>query len=308
MADSCYEESDDESSGSEGYTSNVNSDSDSELEEVESILEPRDDPFPLDDISDVGASSTQIPYEVDISLVDGEGMPLANEEDISSLGGASEENTPINIPYKGQMFNTKETAKAFYNEYARRMGFGVRTRDSKRNKSRDNMTTRLKLVCDREGYHVPRVKEQIPGKVVIRRNTSTQKCGCMAKFIVVVRKDGIWVVTEFHEVHNHEPVTPSKQSCMKGRRHMPMAARALVETFRQCNLPVGKVVTLFDGKTVGFDARDCYNHLGKSKSYKTPIDGDATAMAAFFWKKNIEQPQFFHAILTDIGARAINFL
>ena len=89
---------------------------------------------------------------------------------------------------------------------------------------------------------------------------------------------------------------------------MPKAAKALVESFRECSLPVGKVVSLLDGKAVGFDERDCYNHLGKNKAYKTPVEGDANAMAQFFCKKQAKDPQFFYAILLDKESRGVNFL
>lgn len=42
---------------------------------------------------------------------------------------------------------------------------------------------------------------------------------------------------------------------------MHVAAKSLVETFRKENLPVGKVSSVFCGEYLGFDDRDCYNHL-----------------------------------------------
>lgn len=69
-----------------------------------------------------------------------------------------------------------------------------------------------------------------------------------------------------------------------------MVAKALVESFQEINLPIGKVVTLLDGKTVGFDKRDCYNHLGKNSTYKTPVEGDTSVMVEYLQKKQAEDP------------------
>ena len=72
-------------------------------------------------------------------------MPLASE----SIHSTEEEGTRVVVPYKGQLFDTLEEAKGFYLEYARKVGFGVRTRDSRRLNAQANRVTQLHLTCDR---------------------------------------------------------------------------------------------------------------------------------------------------------------
>ncbi|KAL5710526.1 hypothetical protein ACHQM5_021076 [Ranunculus cassubicifolius] len=219
-----------------------------------------------------------------------------------------EKETPI-VPYIGHTFVTLDQAKTFYNQYAQEKGFDVRSRSTQKRIKHDNRVSSCLLVCAREDFHTKTVpkKTDDPNKHVITRNCSTQKCGCKAMLRLCLLKDGRWRVTRFQEEHNHKSVTPSKRMCMKGNKHMPKAAKDLVDAFREENLPVSKVAAILDGKVVGFDERDCYNHLGASKKHKTPIDGDATAMLNFFKKKQIEDPHFFYAIQPDSDSRAVIF-
>ncbi|KAK1365112.1 hypothetical protein POM88_040673 [Heracleum sosnowskyi] len=92
---------------------------------------------------------------------------------------------------------------------------------------------------------------------------------------------------------------------MRSNRHMPAAAKSLVETFRKENLPVGKVSSVFCGEYVGFDDRDCYNHLRNVRHRQLDM-GDAQWVLNYFRKKQSENPQFFYAIQCDENDRATN--
>lgn len=70
----------------------------------------------------------------------------------------------------------------------------------------------------------------------------------------------------------------------------------------------GQGCDVFFKKLASFDERDCYNYLGRSKVYKTPVESDTSTMLEFLWKNHTKDPQFFYAILIDKDSRAINFL
>ena len=180
--DSIYEGSDSESSSaSQQYdldsdsksssanqqyeSSSANQQYDSASQQYESLLTDSDT---IVDQYDVGRSAEENPIE--------EVMPLKDAS--------------VDTSYLGQMFDTSEEAREFYNVYARRWGFGVRIRDSRRDRARDNTLTRISLVCDREGKHVSKMIIQDPERPVLRRNTSTQKCGCTARFVIAIVKSG----------------------------------------------------------------------------------------------------------------------
>ncbi|KAF7126912.1 hypothetical protein RHSIM_Rhsim11G0139600 [Rhododendron simsii] len=100
----------------------------------------------------------------------------------------------------------------------------------------------------------------IPKKRV--RNCSTVKCGCKAYLRIMHDKWNCkWKVLGFDESHNHPLVTPSKRMKMKSNQNMPKAVKDLTETFHRENIDVSKVPSIFGGEYIGFDNRDCYNHL-----------------------------------------------
>ncbi|KAI3992059.1 hypothetical protein MKX01_014950, partial [Papaver californicum] len=60
-------------------------------------------------------------------------------------------------PYEGMEFESEEAAKAFYNSYARRVGFSTRVSMSRRSR-RDGAIIQRSFVCAKEGFRVDREK------------------------------------------------------------------------------------------------------------------------------------------------------
>ena len=58
-----------------------------------------------------------------------------------------------NEPVLGMTFESDEAAKAFYNEYARRLGFPFRVGRSRRSKGTEEVVVMKRFVCSREGVY-----------------------------------------------------------------------------------------------------------------------------------------------------------
>ncbi|XP_031270750.1 protein FAR1-RELATED SEQUENCE 5-like [Pistacia vera] len=108
-------------------------------------------------------------------------------------------------PYEGMMFESEEAAKAFYDEYARRVGFLTRIVSSRKSE-RDGSIISRRLACNKEGFNVNRQKS---GRVRIRKRESIRE-GCKAMILVKREKPGRWVVTKFVREHNHTLVVSSE--------------------------------------------------------------------------------------------------
>ncbi|KAG5557786.1 hypothetical protein RHGRI_007884 [Rhododendron griersonianum] len=131
------------------------------------------------------------------------------------------------------------------------------------------------FVCAKEGKYVAKIENngvveeneetEEDGKGIPRkraRGCSTVKCGCKAHLLIKYDKwSSKWKVTVFTDAHNHPLVTPSKRMRMKSNRHMPKAVKNLTKAFHKENLGIFKVTSIFGGEHIGFDNRDCYNHL-----------------------------------------------
>ena len=115
-----------------------------------------------------------------------------------------------------------------------------------------------------------------------------------------------WKVMIFKDSHNHKVVTPARRIKMKSNKHMPKAAKNLTEAFHRENLHIAKVCSIFGGSQMGFNNRDCYNHLRNVRHRQ--LDGrDAQSVLIYFRKKQAENPQFFYAIQCDEKGQATNF-
>ncbi|KAI8566998.1 hypothetical protein RHMOL_Rhmol02G0086900 [Rhododendron molle] len=101
-------------------------------------------------------------------------------------------------PNEGMSFESDEAAKAFYDEYARRIGFLTRIVSSRKSE-RDGSVISRRLACNKEGYNRNSRKT---GPYRIRKRESHRE-GCMAMVLVKREKLGEWVVTKFVREHNH---------------------------------------------------------------------------------------------------------
>ncbi|XP_073009072.1 uncharacterized protein [Typha latifolia] len=108
----------------------------------------------------------------------------------------------IREPFVGMEFESEETAKLFYINYASQKGF--RARISKYCRSRrDNSIISRQIVCSKEGFREVRVKREIIDEGKSKRPRVITRIGCKAMIIVKKSNSGKWVVTKFEKEHNH---------------------------------------------------------------------------------------------------------
>ncbi|KAM1224818.1 hypothetical protein ACFX2G_044610 [Malus domestica] len=208
----------------------------------------------------------------------------------------NENSKGLKTPYVGMLFDTMEEARNYYQDYGRQEGFWIRTQSSSKTRSRSDDITSRQFVCAHQGKHVSRntVHEtleenedretcEIENMKKMNKNCSTVKCGCKASMrIVHDRWSNKWKFSVFKDVHNHKPVTPERRMKMKSNKVMPKAARVLTETFHEENLPIAKVSSIFGGTHIGFNKRDCYNHL-RNVQHRQLYGCDAQRATNFFW-------------------------
>ncbi|KAG7581538.1 FAR1 DNA binding domain [Arabidopsis suecica] len=111
--------------------------------------------------------------------------PLGMVAIINNNGIAEDEGDSGVEPYVGLEFDTPEEARDFYNSYATRTGFKVRTGQLYRSRTDGTVSSR-RFVCSKEGFQL------------------NSRTGCPA-FIRVQRRDtGKWVLDQIQKEHNHD--------------------------------------------------------------------------------------------------------
>ncbi|GLU19636.1 hypothetical protein SLE2022_358740 [Rubroshorea leprosula] len=203
-------------------------------------------------------------------------------------------------PYEGMEFESEEAAKAFYNSYARRVGFSTRVSMSRRSR-RDGAIIQRSFVCAKEGFRVDKDKPNRPDGRVKRPRAET-RVGCKAMLVVKIKESGRWVVSAFIREHNHELVPPDKVHCLRSHRHVSGSAKSLIDTLQSAGIgPSGIMSALikeYGGiSNVGFTERDCRNYMRSSR--QRTLGGDTQIMLDYLRNKQAENPLFFYAVQGD---------
>ncbi|XP_057956977.1 protein FAR1-RELATED SEQUENCE 5-like isoform X4 [Malania oleifera] len=107
-------------------------------------------------------------------------------------------------PFEGMLFESEEAAKAFYDGYARRIGFLTRILSSRKSE-RDGSIISRGLGC--KGGSDNKKAERIQTQ---RRNKRRE--GCTAMLLVKREKPGRWIVRKFVKDHNHPLVVAAQKS------------------------------------------------------------------------------------------------
>ncbi|KAF4359665.1 hypothetical protein G4B88_000476 [Cannabis sativa] len=115
-------------------------------------------------------------------------------------------------PSEGMEFESEEAAKAFYNSYARRVGFSTRVSSSRRSR-RDGAIIQRQFVCAKEGFR--NLNEKRTKDREIKRPRTITRVGCKASLSVKMQNSGKWVVSGFVREHNHELVPPDQVHCLR---------------------------------------------------------------------------------------------
>lgn len=243
--------------------------------------------------------------DIDHQLDDDDGLLIENS--YGSGGGRAvgelylpEGDTNLE-PYEGMEFESEEAAKAFYNSYARRVGFGTRVSMSRRSR-RDGAIIQRSFVCAKEGFRVEKEKSGRDDGPRIKRPRAETRVGCKATLVIKIQDSGRWVVSGFVKEHNHELVPPDKVHCLRSHRHVSGSAKSLIDTLQGAGIgPSGIMSALikeYGGITnIGFTERDCRNYM-KSSRQRT-LGGDTQILLDYLRQKQSENPSFFYAVQGD---------
>ncbi|KAK9948205.1 hypothetical protein M0R45_003792 [Rubus argutus] len=205
-------------------------------------------------------------------------------------------------PYEGMIFESEEAAKAFYNSYARRIGFSTRVSMSRRSR-RDGAIIQRSFVCAKEGFRMDKHDKLGPDRDGrVKRPRAETRVGCKAMLVVKIQDSGGWVVSSFVKEHNHELVPPNKVHCLRSHRHVSGSAKTLIDTLQGAGIgPSGIMSALIKEygaiSNVGFTERDCRNYMRSSR--QRTLGGDTQVLLDYLKNKQAKDPAFFYAVQGD---------
>ncbi|KAL2934158.1 Protein FAR1-RELATED SEQUENCE 5 [Bienertia sinuspersici] len=198
-------------------------------------------------------------------------------------------------PYEGMEFESEEAAKAFYNSYARRIGFSTRVSSSRRSR-KDGAIIQRSFVCAKEGFR--NLNEKRTKDREIKRPRMITRVGCKAMLSVKIRECGKWVVSGFVKEHNHELVPPDQVHRLRSHRQISGAAKTLIDTLQAAGLGPRRIMSAlikeYGGiSKVGFTEVDCRNYMRNNKQRSS--EGDFRVLTDYLKQCAAESSEFYYA-------------
>ncbi|KAF5745829.1 protein FAR1-RELATED SEQUENCE 5 [Tripterygium wilfordii] len=202
-------------------------------------------------------------------------------------------------PYEGMEFASEEAAKAFYNSYARRVGFSTRVSSSRRSR-RDGAIIQRQFVCAKEGFR--NLNEKRTKDREIKRPRTITRVGCKASLSVKMQDSGKWVVSGFVREHNHELVPPDHVHCLRSHRQISGPAKTLIDTLQAAGMGPRRIMSAlikeYGGiSKVGFTEVDCRNYMRNNR--QKSLEGDIQLLLDYLRQMNADNPNFFYAVQCD---------
>ncbi|XP_031106060.1 protein FAR1-RELATED SEQUENCE 5 [Ipomoea triloba] len=202
-------------------------------------------------------------------------------------------------PFDGMEFESEEAAKAFYNSYARRVGFSTRVSSSRRSR-KDGAIIQRSFVCSKEGFR--NLNEKRTKDREIKRPRTITRVGCKAALSVKIQDSGKWVVSNFVKEHNHELVPPDQVHCLRSHRQISGPAKTLIDTLQAAGMGPRRIMSAlikeYGGiSKVGFTEVDCRNYMRNNR--QRSLEGDTQLLLDYLRQMHAENPDFFYAVQGD---------
>lgn len=200
-------------------------------------------------------------------------------------------------PLLGMEFAYHLEAYAFYQEYARSMGFTTAIQNSRRSKTSREFID-AKFACSRYGTKREYDKSQVRHRARLLNNQEPESsigrrsCGktnCKASMHVKRRQDGKWVIHSFIREHNHE-LMPAQAISEQTRMMYAVMARQFAEY-----------------KNVVGLRNESKSPVNRSRNFDLEV-GDAKCLLQFFVQMQKVNSSFFYAVDVGPDLQLKNFL
>ncbi|CAL5078668.1 unnamed protein product [Urochloa decumbens] len=231
------------------------------------------------------------------------------------------------IPYTGQTFGSKVEARQYYNSYAKRIGFSIRTSTSRLSgDTREQL--KVTYVCNKQGrvkQEAQQKVEQIPesdddddiqegsdpdedddgahkkkkkldgGKK--RKREKMQRIDCKARFVVKLIGNR-WHAIHFVADHNHNLIVkPSLKKFLRSHKGIPPEEKQIITLLHDTNISTSRVMQLMNmfygsAQKVPYEGKDVGNFRSGIRRTEKYMDMQETL--DYFMELEEEDPDFFH--------------
>ncbi|KAF3435136.1 hypothetical protein FNV43_RR22223 [Rhamnella rubrinervis] len=118
-------------------------------------------------------------------------------------------------PYVGMEFESEDAAMAYYDAYAKRVGFIIRVGNCHR--GQDGSVINRRFLCNKEGFRVNNKTKMLE----VRKPRKITREGCKAMIMVKKEKSGKWVIAKLETKHSHPLGLPASKDCRRSIQARP---------------------------------------------------------------------------------------
>lgn len=249
-------------------------------------------------------TENEIQWNHELEIIDSDGESETRRDNELTI----EDEQTINEPYIGMEFGSADEVKDFYNIYAFKTGFSIRKSTHYKSKKFDNMISNVKFTCSKEGQpNQPTYKgdENTASQVksTPKKEMPYKRTGCKAHIRARMVEPGKWVVSKFHNVHNHELiVSPSKSRFGRSHRKISKEQREIIHQLSEQNVSTSQIMSYLAVKEGGrqnihFTRKDLMNEVsGKNRRL---LGIDVSSALNYFRELQSKDSSFFYSIDVD---------
>ncbi|BBH02303.1 hypothetical protein Prudu_012830 [Prunus dulcis] len=210
------------------------------------------------------------------------------------------------IPEVGKEFDSLQDVYNFYNNYAEKAGFSIRSHSSKK----DRLTREIKrkeYVCSKQGTYC---RPEAEGRVRKRRRVKVRQ-DCKARIgVVKCHESNKYSISLFEEVHNHSLTTPDKVHLLRSHRDVRESRKALkIDQLGVVNTPTHQPVSNLEVQAGGMENIGCINkdfYDWETNMRTQLLEHDVELLSEHFGAEKRKSESFYFKMEADSSGKLTN--
>ncbi|KAG6702636.1 hypothetical protein I3842_07G045400 [Carya illinoinensis] len=207
----------------------------------------------------------------------------------------------VEEPRSGMEFESVKELTAYYKQYAKQEGFGVRTQRTR--KDDEGRPVYVTVGCARGGKYQPKNSN-------ISKPRPTTRTNCKARVNATLSKNEKWVFTTVEIVHNHITVSPKKTRLLRSHKFLDEYSQRILDLNDRAGIRMNKnfnslVVDAGGYENLTFQEKDCRNFIDKARHLRLG-KGGGEALNHYFQRMRDRNDGFVSNMDVDDDGRLRN--
>ncbi|XP_040999669.1 protein FAR1-RELATED SEQUENCE 5-like [Juglans microcarpa x Juglans regia] len=235
------------------------------------------------------------------SCLDADDMVFDINEYLEGTTVVDDDEVRVEAPRSGMEFDSMKDLTAYYKQYAKQEGFGVRTQRTR--KDDEGRPVYVTVGCARGGKYNPTNNN-------ISKPRPTTRTDCKARVNATLRKNDKWVFTTVENVHNHITVSPKKTRFLRSHKHLDEYSQRILDLNDRAGIRMNKnfyslVVDAGGFENLQFQEKDCRNFIDKARHLRLG-KGGGEALNQYFQRMRDRNDGFVSNMDLDDEGRLRN--